>query len=367
MKKNKAFRYRIYPTKEQEILFQKTFGCCRFIWNKMLSDKIVCYNETNQMVNNTPAPYKQEFEWLKEVDSLALANVQLQLQTAFKKFFKEKKIGFPKFKSKKCPKKSYTTNNLKGTIRIIDDSHLAIPKMKSLKIKLHRPIPESYKIKSATISQHASGRFYISILTEYEWEKPIVNLSKEKSLGLDYSSPEFYVDSQGMKADYPRFFRLSQDSLAKEQLKLSHMKAHSKNYERQKIKVARLHEHIANQRKDFIHQLSYKLSNEYDYICVEALNLHAMAQGLNLGKSTNDNGFGMFRTIINYKMQDRGKQLITINKWFPSSKTCHVCGLVKEDLKLGDREWACEGCGEHHLRDVNAAINIMNFGLLEVS
>lgn len=195
--------------------------------------------------------------------------------------------------------------------------------------------------------------------------KPNITINPENSLGLDYSSPNFYVDNQGRKADYPRFYRISQNRLAKEQRKLSLMKLHSHNYEKQKIKVARLHEHISNQRKDFIHKLSTSLSNEYDIICVEDINLQGLSQTLHLGKSTNDNGFGMFRTILQYKLEDIGKLLIKINKWFPSSKMCNVCGLVKEDLKLSDREWTCE-CGQHHLRDVNAAINIRTAGLLQV-
>ena len=358
---NKAYKFRLYPNKEQEILFAKTFGCVRFIYNCMLSDKIEHYKETKQKLNNTPAQYKKEFEWLKEVDSLALANTQMNLQTAYNNFFRSPKTGFPKFKSRKRNKLSYTTNNQNGTVSIIDGK-LKLPKVGLVKMKQHRIIPTDQKIKSATISKTPSGKYYVSILVEYEQYIPNIQLDKNKALGLDYASHSFYVDSQNREADYPRFYRNALDKLTKEQRKLSLMKYGSNNYYRQKIIVAKIHEHIANQRKDFVHKLSTKLANEYDYICVEDINMQNMAQSLKLGKSTNDNGFGMFRTILAYKLSDRGKQLIKIDKWFPSSKMCRHCGVVNKDLTLADRVWTCV-CGEVINRDENAAINIMNVGL----
>lgn len=358
---NKAYKFRIYPNKDQEILFTKTFGCVRFIYNRMLSDKIEHYKETKQKLNNTPAQYKKEFEWLKEVDSLALANAQMNLQTAYGNFFRSPKTGFPKFKSKKRNKYTYTTNNQNGTVSIIDNK-LKLPKVGLVKMKQHRIIPSDQKIKSATISKTPSGKYYVSILVEYEQHIPNIQLDKNKALGLDYASHSFYVDSQNREADYPRFYRIALDKLAKEQRKLSLMKYSSNNYYRQKIIVAKIHEHIANQRKDFIHKLSTKLANEYDYICVEDINMQGLAQSLKLGKSTNDNGFGMFRTILGYKLADRGKQLIKIDKWFPSSKMCRHCGAINKDLTLADRVWTCE-CGAIINRDENAAINIMNVGL----
>jgi putative transposase len=358
---NKAYKFRIYPNKDQEILFTKTFGCVRFIYNRMLSDKIEYYKETKQKLNNTPAQYKKEFEWLKEVDSLALANAQMNLQTAYGNFFRSPKTGFPKFKSKKRNKASYTTNNQKGTISIIDGK-LKLPKVGLVKMKQHRVIPSNQVIKSATISKTPSGKYYISILVEYEQYIPNIQLDKNKALGLDYASHSFYVDSQNREADYPKFYRNALTKLAKVQRKLSLMKYNSNNYYKQKLRVAKLHEHISNQRKDFIHKLSTKLANEYDYICVEDINMQGLAQSLKLGKSTNDNGFGMFRTILGYKLADRGKQLIKIDKWFPSSKMCRHCGAINKDLTLADRVWTCE-CGTIINRDENAAINIMNVGL----
>jgi len=358
---NKAYKFRLYPNKEQEILFNKTFGCVRFIFNKMLGDKIEHCKETKEKLNNTPAQYKKEFEWLKEVDSLALANAQMNLQTAYNNFFRSPKIGFPKFKSKKKNKNSYTTNNQSGTIDIVD-KQIKLPKIGLVKMKQHRIIPSEQKIKSATVSKTPSGKYYVSILVEYDFIPPVISLDKNKALGLDYASHSFYVDSQNREADYPKFYRIALDKLAKEQRKLSLMKYSSNNYYKQKLKVAKLHEHISNQRKDWIHKLSTELANQYDYICVEDINMQNMAQSLKLGKSTNDNGFGMFRTILDYKLSERGKKLIKIDKWFPSSKTCHVCGMVNKELTLKDRDWICQ-CGTHHDRDWNAAINIRNEGL----
>ncbi len=358
---NKAYKFRLYPNNEQEILFNKTFGCVRFIYNKMLSDKIEHYKETKQKLNNTPAQYKKEFEWLKEVDSLALANAQMNLQTAYNNFFKRPKVGFPKFKSKKRSKLSYTTNNQRGTIRIVD-KQIRLPKIGFIKMKQHRIIPSEKKIKSATISKTPSGKYYVSILVEYDFIPPAISLDKNKALGLDYASHSFYVDSQNRKANYPKFYHNALGKLKKEQRKLSLMKYSSNNYYKQKLRVAKLHERVANQRKDWIHKLSTELANEYDYICVEDINLQNMAQSLKLGKSTNDNGFGMFRVILGYKLSERGKKLIKIDKWFPSSKMCRFCGNINKELTLADRVWTCI-CGKVINRDENAAINILNVGL----
>lgn len=366
MKVNKAYKFRLYPNKDQIILFEKTFGCVRFMWNQMLSDKISYYEQEQKMLNNSPAQYKDEYKWLKEVDSLALANVWTNLNQAFKNFFNNKKFGFPKYKSKKQNKNSYTTFNQKGTIRLSDDAkYVKLPKLGYTRIKCHRQIQNNEIIKSATISKNPSGKYYISILVEHEFEPPQLILDKEKSLGLDYSSSSFYVDSQGNEANYPRYFRLLEDKLAKESHKLSRMQKGSNNRNKQRIKVAKIHEKIANQRKDFCHKLSHKLSEKFDYICLEDINLRGISQTLHLGKSTNDNGFGMFCQFLSYKMSERGKQLIKIDKWFPSSKMCHACGCINLDLKLSDRVWTCS-CGEVLNRDKNAAINIRNVGLSQI-
>ena len=329
----------------------------------MLADKIAYYQETKQVLKNTPAQYKSEFEWLKEVDSLALANEQMHLQSAYLNFFRNPKIGFPKYKSKKFDHKSYTTNNVNNSIKVVSSNHIQIPKLGVIRFVEHRRIPKDYIIKSATISQSASGKFYISILTKFDYEIPDIDLDKSKSIGLDYSSHDFYVDNQNRSPEnFQHLYRNSESRLAKEQRKLSRMKLHSANYEKQKIKVAKIHEKIKNQRKDFIEKESMKLANLYDIVCVEDVNLRNIAQSLRLGKSTNDNGFGMFRTRLQKKLEYQGKKLVKIDKWFPSSKICRFCGCINSELKLSNRMWTC-GCGQIINRDENAAINILNEGL----
>lgn len=367
MLKNKAFKFRLYPNREQEEYFSKCFGCCRFIWNKMLEDKINYYQANHKTLNNTPAQYKSEFEWLKEVDAIALANVQMNLQTAFNNFFKFPKFGYPKYKSKKNNHQSYTTNNASNCLRI-EGNYINLPKIKLVRIKMHRQIPEGYKIKRATISKTPSGKYYISILTEYEYEIPQPKLNPNSSIGLDYSSHNFYADSQGVNADYPKFFRITQERLAKEQRKLSKMVNGSNNYNKQKIKIAKIYEHISNQRLDWIHKLSTQLARKYDYIFVENINLQSIAQCLRLGKSTMDNGFGIFRNLLQYKMDDRGKIFYRINKFTPTSQVCHCCGCkssITKDLSI--RSWICPECGAELDRDINAAINIKTAGLAELN
>lgn len=366
MKLNKAFKFRLLPNQVQINLLAKTFGCCRFVYNKMLEDKIRYYEETKKQLSVTPAKYKQEFEWLKEVDSSSLCNEQMNLQTAFNNFFRNPKIGFPKFKSKKTDKSSFTTSNVNNVIRVSENHRIHLSKLGWVNFKEHRKIPIDYRIKSATITKTPSGKYYISVLTEYEYEIPKRVLDKSKSLGLDYSSHDFYVDNQGKSPeDLHHYYRDLQGKLALHQRKLSHMVKGSGNYMKQKIVVARIHERISNQRKDFIEKESTKLANLYDIICLEDIDLSNIAQSLNLGKSTLDNAFGMFRTRLEQKMTLQGKLVIKIDKWFPSSKLCRFCGCINKDLKLSDRVWKCE-CGEALNRDENAAINILNEGLRQI-
>ena len=367
MKKNKAYKFRLMPNKTQANLIERTIGCARFIYNCMLADKIKHYNDTKLSLKNTPAQYKKEYEFLKEVDSLALANAQMNLEAAYSNFFRRVKqgkkfAGFPKFKSKKKCNWSYTTNNQKDSIRI-ENNKIKLPKIGFVKLIQHREIPNDYIIKSATVSKTRTNKYYISILVEYETQ--VIKKDIEKVIGLDFSMKELYVDSTGYSANYPRFFRHAQEKLAKEQRKFSHRKPGSKRYEKQRLKVAKIHEHIANQRKDLLHKESHKLANAYDMVCVEDLNMQAMSQCLNFGKSVADNGWGMFRTFLKYKLEDQGKLLFVIDKWFPSSKMCNVCGCINKELTLADREWVCD-CGVAHNRDHNAAINIRNFGIRTV-
>lgn len=363
MKRNKAYRFRIYPNTEQQGLLIRTFGCVRFVYNRLLEEKIGYYEKTGKQLRNTPAHLKAEYEWLKEADSLALANAQLQLESAYRHFFRDKTVGYPRYKSRKNGKQSYTTNNQKGTVRI-EEKKVKLPKIGWVRIVQHREIPEGHRIKSVTVSREASGKYYVSILTEYESNPTAAEPDPEKALGLDYSSPHFYADSENHTADMPRFYRNAEERLAREQGKLSRMEKGGSNWRKQKIRIARAYEKVRNARKDWQHKESTRLADRYDYICVEDINYQEMAKGLRLSKATNDNAFGQFRTMLAYKLEERGKKLITIDKWYPSSKICRHCGYIHETLTLKDREWDCPNCGKHLLRDYNAAINIRNRGLV---
>ena len=362
---NKAYKFRAMPNALQRELFAKTVGCARFVYNRMLADKIAHYKETGQMLHNTPAQYKADFPFLREVDSMALCNAQVQVQTAYKNFFRDKSIGFPKFRSKKSSHKSYTTNCINGNIAVVGNC-LKLPKTGLVRVKFHRQIPDTHRIKSVTFSQDPSGKYYVSVLTEYEADIPERTLDTNKALGLDYSSPHFYVDSQGVVADMPHFYRQAEQRLAREQHKLSKMVKGSSNYKKQRQRVALAHEKVRNQRKDWQHKRSCELADKWDIICVEDINYKGMSGSLRLGKATQDNGFGQFRTFLEYKLSEQGKKLITIDKWFPSSKLCHNCGYVNNDLTLSDRVWLCPSCGETIQRDENAAINIRNAGVAQI-
>ena len=358
---NKAYKFRIYPNAEQRIMIAKTFGCVRFIYNRMLSDKIKHYEETKQKLKNTPAQYKIEFPWLKEVDSLALANAQMNLQTAYNNFFRNSKTGFPKFKSKKSNRRSYTTNCVNDNI-CIEVDYIKLPKVGLVKMKQHRRIPSDYRLKSVTVSQIPSGKYYASILFEYE--NQVQEQTPQTFIGLDFSMHELYKDSNGNESQYPGYYRQAEKRLTREQRKLSLMQKGSKNRDKQRVKVAKMHEKIANQRKDFLHKQSRQITNAYDCVCVENLDMKAMSQSLNFGKSVSDNGWGMFVMFLKYKLEEAGKRLVKVDKFFASSQICNVCGYKNSETKnLSIRAWDCPECGTHHDRDVNAAINIRNEGM----
>ena len=367
---NKAIKYRIYPTTEQRIMFAKTFGCCRKVYNLMLTDKIAHYKATGKSIQTTPAQYKDEYPYLREVDSLALSNVQMNLQAAYKNFFNKKRkaqSGFPKFKSRKA-RNSYTTNNQKGTVAIIDDKYIKIPKIGKVIAVIHRKANADWKIKSATISKEGDGSYYISILFEYDKAENTYIVNKTNAIGLDYKSDGLYMDSSGNVGTNHKYYRESQKKLAKEQRKLSRMKGSKKNepksnnYIKQLRKTNKIHRHIANQRLDNLHKLSTEIANQYDVVCVESLNMRSVAnKGFGNGKATYDNGYGMFLNMLEYKLSDRGKALVKIDKFYPSSQICSCCGNKKK-LTLADRIYRCD-CGLTLDRDQNAAINILNEGL----
>lgn len=365
---NKAYKFRIYPNTEQKVMLAKTFGCVRLVYNYYLDRKIKQYQADKSPVSytqcaNEMAKMKKtdDFSFLAEVDSISLQQSLRHLDTAFQNFFRNPKTGFPKFKSKKTSSKSYTTNFVNGNISL-SDGKLKLPKIGLVKCKQHRKIPDGHKLKSVTVSQTPSGKYYASILFEYEKDIPAV--TPHTFIGLDFSMHELYVDSNGAEPSYPRYYRQTEDKLAKEQRKLSHMQKGSNNRNKQRIKVAKLHEKVANQRKDFLHKQSRQITNVYDCVCIEDLDMKAMSGAFRFGKSISDNGWGMFTTFLQYKLEEVGKNLIKVDKFFPSSQICSTCGYTNPKTKnLSVREWTCPNCDAQHNRDVNAAINIRNEGM----
>ena len=370
---NKAIKYRVYPTTEQSIMFAKTFGCCRKVYNLMLFDKIEGYKATGKFPMVTPAKYKDEYPYLREVDSLALANKQMDLQEAFRNRFsrsRKKNNGFPKYKSAKHSHKAYTTNNQKGTVAIINNKFIKLPKIGKVKAVIHRIPNGGWVIKSATVSQESDGKYYISVLFEFDNVTNPYVADKTNAIGLDYASDGLYVDSNGDVGTNHKYYRESHDKLVKEQRKLSHMQGSKKgeeksnNYIKQLRKVNKIHRHIANQRLDNLHKISTEIANQYDVVCVESLNMQAMSnKGFGNGKATLDNGYGMFLSMLEYKLTDRNKYLVKVDKWFPSSQICHCCGALHPEMKdLAIRTMECD-CGLTISRDRNAAINILQEGL----
>ena len=370
---NSAIKYRLYPTSEQKIMFAKTFGCCRKVYNLMLSEKIESYKTTGKFVAVTPAKYKKDFPYLKEVDSLALANVQLNLQSAFRNHFdrnRRKKTGFPKFKSAKHSRKSYTTNNQNGTVAIIDNRYIRLPKTGKVRAVIHRVPGTDWKLKSATVSCSSDDRYYVSVLFEYENSASTYVVDENNAIGMDYASDGLYVDDKGNIGTNHKFYRESHKKLAKEQRRLSRKKGSRKgedkshNYLKQQRKVNRIHTHIANQRKDNLHKISAEIANQYDIVCVENLNMRNMSnRGFGNGKATLDNGYGMFLDMLEYKLANRSKHLVKVDKWYPSSQICHCCGKRHPEMKdLRIRTMRCE-CGYVMDRDRNAAMNIKKEGL----
>ena len=374
MERLKAYKFRIYPTEEQEIFFAKSFGCVRKVYNLMLSDRMKSYektkNDSSKKINfPTPAKYKKDFPFLKEVDSLALANAQLNLDKAYKNFFRDKSVGFPRFKSKKNPVQSYTTNNQNGTISLFDNKFIKLPKIKSLvRIKLHRQ-PKG-TVKSATVSRRSSGKYYISLLCKEE----INELPKTNSaIGIDLGITNFAIISDGQKIDNNKFTSKMAKKLKREQRKLSRRALlakkkginlfEAKNYQKQKRKVARIHEKVMNQRNDFLNKLSTEIIKNHDIVCIEDLNTKGMLRNHKLARSISDVSWSSFVTKLQYKADWYGREIIKIDKWFPSSQICSECGHKDGKKTLEIREWTCPVCHVHHDRDINASINILTEGL----
>ena len=363
--KQKSYKFRLYPNLDQRIMCAKTFGSSRAIWNMMLADKIKYYEETGQTLKNTPAQYKKEFPWLKEVDSLALANVQLNLQKAYKSFFNSG-FGFPKFKKKRY-RQSYKTNNQKGSIAL-ENGAIKLPKIGWVKVKDHRRI--NGIIKSATISMTETGKYYVSILCESE----VVPFPKTGSnVGIDLGISDFAILSTGEKIGNERFLKQLSKKLAKEQKILSRRAlvakkagrklSDSMNYQKQRLKVAKIHEKIANKRRYFLHKLSTEIIKNHDIICIEDLSSQNLMKNHKLAKAIGDVSWSEFVRMLEYKADWYGKTVSKISRWYPSSQLCSDCGFSSGKKPLHIREWTCDNCGCHHDRDINASINILKEGL----
>ncbi|MCY6485542.1 IS200/IS605 family element RNA-guided endonuclease TnpB [Clostridium aestuarii] len=360
----KAYKYRIYPNSEQRLYLAKTFGCTRFIYNKMLADRIKSYEENKDLDIKkvkypTPAQYKKEFLWLKEVDSLALANAQLNLDKAYKNFFRDKSVGFPKFKSKRTNYYSYTTNNQKGTV-YIENNKIKIPKLKSMiKIKQHRQF--NGLIKSCTISQVPSGKYYVSILVDTE----NIHLPKiDKKVGVDVGLKEFAITSNGDFFSNPKWLRKSEKRLKKLQKDLSRKQRGSNNRRKARLKVAKLHEKIANQRKDFLHKVSTQLINENQVIVIEDLKVSNMLKNHKLAKVISEVSWYEFRTMLEYKAKWYGRTIVVAPSNYASSQLCSNCGNKSSQTKdLSCRTYICPVCGMIMDRDINASKNLLKLAM----
>ena len=359
----KAYKFRIYPNATQKELINKTIGCCRFVYNYYLNERINAYKsegKTLSVFDNinhlTQLKKQEEFSWLKEVDSHAIQQTLRDLDAAYKNFFKIHS-GFPKFKSKKHSKLSYRTTNT-GNIRI-ENSRISLRKLGKVKFKQDREIVG--RILNATITHTKSEKYFISICVEQEDFKPLPKTNK--SIGLDLGLKDFIITSDGIKYKNESYLKQSLDKLAKLQRQLSRKSIGSNNWNKARIKVAKLQEQIANQRQDYSHKLSTQLVRENDVICIENLRVSNMLKNHKLARSISDVAWSQFVSQLEYKANWYDKILVKVDSFYPSSKTCSICGYKNLELTLADRSWTCPECNTYLDRDINAAKNILNEGL----
>ena len=363
----KAYKFRIYPNKTQEILIQKTFGCVRFVYNYFLDKRITTYKEdkvtlTYNKCSKELTKLKQELTWLKEPDKCSLQNALKHLDRAFQNFFNRENVGYPKFKSKKNRHRSYKTNFSNNNITF-EGSKIKLPKIGKVRIR-DKQIPQG-RILNATVSQTPSGKYFVSICCT-DVEKPNF-IRTDKYVGIDLGIKDFVITSDGDKYSNPKYLKQSLNKLAKSQRELSRKTRGGSNWDKARIKVARLYERITNQRKDMLNKLSSELVRKYDVICIEDLQVSNMIKNHSLAQSISDASWSEFVRQLEYKSKWYGKELIKVDKFFPSSQTCNVCGYINKATKnLAVRVWICPNCNAKHDRDINASINILHEGMRTV-
>lgn len=348
----KAYKYRIYPNHEQEVQIAKTFGCCRFVYNQTLAYRKDAYEKEGKSVSKTDCnnycnrELKKEYEWLKEMDKFALTNAIYHMDSTYQKFFKEH-AGYPKFKSKHDSHKSYTTNFTNGNIVVdFEKGKVKLPKLKEVKAKIHREF--SGQIKSATVSQVPSGKYYVSILVETEHEE--IPHTKQK-IGLDLGMKDLCITSNGKKYESPKTIKKYEKKLAKLQRKLAHKEKRSRNYYKQRKKIALCYEKITNIRKDYLHKISHEMISENQVIVSENLQIKNMVKNHRLAKSITDMSWHELTRQLEYKAKWNGRKYIKTDTFYASSQICSACGYQNADTKdLSVRKWICPKCGAEHDR-----------------